>query len=125
MTKQGIIKGIDHISLHVGNLSKSAEFYGKFLNLKPVKRPNFDFNGAWFAIGDQQQIHLIEGRKGKVDSHNRGNHFAVYTDEIELVLSRLNTLGWTNFKPIKDRIDGYRHFFVIDPDGYYIEIVEK
>ena len=51
-------KTIHHISLSVTDLEQSGHFYGAILGLEEINRPDFDFPGAWYKIGDQQ-LHLI------------------------------------------------------------------
>jgi catechol 2,3-dioxygenase-like lactoylglutathione lyase family enzyme len=116
------IQELNHVALHVHDLAASMQFYGNKLGLASIARPNFDFNGAWFALGSQQ-LHLIEGHVGKADSFNRGNHFAVRVENIESTRQYLNKQGITYIGP-KLRPDGATQIFIIDPDGYNIEFCE-
>ncbi len=96
----------------------------KFLKLRSIPRPDFDFNGAWFEMNNKTQIHLIDGRSNEVHSHNRGMHFAV---RVQSVIDFQNEILETKYpieKPAKKRIDGNMHLFLKDPDGYFIEFVE-
>lgn len=52
------VDSIHHVSLSVTDLQKAKHFYGALLGFKELKRPPFDFPGAWYQIGDQQ-LHLI------------------------------------------------------------------
>ena len=53
------IKKFMHAGLIVSDLQKSRAFYEGLLGLKPnPARPNFDFDGVWYDIG-QNQIHLM------------------------------------------------------------------
>ena len=49
-----------HISLPVRDVSRSVAFYRDILGLTQIDRPNFNFQGAWFALGPDQQLHLIK-----------------------------------------------------------------
>ena len=74
------IEILHHVSLPVSDLKRAQEFYESILELEKIERPPFDFEGAWYQLGDRQ-LHLIvhDGstfRAGKeVDSHDI--HFAI------------------------------------------------
>ena len=74
---------LDHVALHVADVDASCRFYRDVLQLKSLPRPAFDFPGAWFRLGSQQELHLIGDRTEAVHSHNRGNHFALMVDDID------------------------------------------
>ena len=74
------IETLHHVSLPVSDLKRAKQFYESILGLEKIKRPPFDFEGAWYQLGDRQ-LHLIvhDGstfRASKeVDSHDI--HFAI------------------------------------------------
>jgi glyoxylase I family protein len=117
------IDSIHHVSLNVRDLEKSKAFYKDILGLQEMERPPFDFAGAWYAIGDGQQLHLIvyEGetlRQGGINS--RDGHFAVH------VRSYKETLAWLEQKgiPVDARPyakAGFPQIYVLDPDHNVIE----
>ena len=74
---------LNHVALHVSNLEMSMEFYGKKLGLEEIDRPDFDFPGAWYRLGELQELHLIAGRTGAVSSSTRGSHFALGVPDID------------------------------------------
>ena len=74
---------LNHVAIHVRDLEAACEFYKNILRLEPLPRPAFDFPGAWFRLGTQQELHLIGERTAPVHSHNRGNHFALRVDDID------------------------------------------
>ena len=53
------ILAFQHVSLAVTDLEKSKLFYSEVLGLKELPRPNFTTRGAWFKLGDKQELHLI------------------------------------------------------------------
>ncbi|MAG34566.1 MAG: hypothetical protein CL908_27160 [Deltaproteobacteria bacterium] len=58
-----ITKGTHHISLMTGDLEAAREFYGSFLGLAEIERPDFGFPGAWYQAGSVQ-LHLIGAPPG-------------------------------------------------------------
>ncbi len=115
------IERIDHVALHVADLAASSSFYETILLLPPLPRPAFDFPGAWFRIGSQQELHLIGGRQHEVSSHNRGTHFAILVSNLD-AWERHLTEREARFLPRKVRPDGALQIFVIDPDDHYVEL---
>jgi catechol 2,3-dioxygenase-like lactoylglutathione lyase family enzyme len=114
---------LNHVALHTRDLASSCRFYGEVLGLEPMERPAFDFPGAWFRAGRDQEVHLI-GRippAGHPPPHER--HFAFRVDSIESARSRLEKLG-LEFRGPKPRPDGALQVFLRDPDGHEVELFE-
>lgn len=118
-------KGIHHVSLNVTDLEKAKQFYSKILCLKEIKRPDFDFSGAWYEI-EGQQLHLIVDsdsqtiRKEKGLSSREG-HFAVRVE------SYYDTLRWLKQNDVEilekpNGKSGFAQIFCADPDGNLIEL---
>jgi catechol 2,3-dioxygenase-like lactoylglutathione lyase family enzyme len=116
------IKRLDHVALHVADLSQSMSFYGELLGLPPLPRPEFDFAGAWYRIGDTHELHLIAGRELPVHSHSRGTHFAMAVEDLSAWEAKLAEAEVTR-TPLRVRPDGARQIFVCDPDGHWVELV--
>lgn len=112
---------LNHVALHVRALAASCEFFQIVLRLESIARPAFDFPGAWFRLGTQQELHLIGERTEPVHSHNRGNHFALRVDDLDVWETHLQTVK-AEFRPRKKRPDGAWQIFVRDPDGHIIEL---
>ncbi len=118
-----IIKAVNHVALHVADVAKSVAFYGQVLDLQPMPRPAFDFPGAWFRIGTDQELHLIGDRRQAVTSHSRGTHFALHVPDAHAAARELTEKG-VSFSGPKNRPDGILQVFLQDPDGHYIELCE-
>ncbi|MBW8883429.1 MAG: VOC family protein [Planctomycetia bacterium] len=112
---------LNHVALHVADLDQSVAFYRDVLRLEPIPRPAFSFPGAWFRLGVDQDLHLIGGRDREVVSHNRGNHFALLVDDFD-AWEKYLTENNVKFAPRRMRPDGALQLYVIDPDGYYVEL---
>ncbi len=112
---------LNHIAIHVTDVHVSAAFYSQTLRLEPLARPAFDFPGAWFRLGPDQELHLIGERVQEVHSDSRGNHFALTIDDVDAWEQHLAQLG-TPRKAIQTRPDGAKQLFLQDPDGHWIEL---
>lgn len=118
-------KELHHVSLTVTNLEKAKDFYSNILCLNEIERPNFDFPGAWYTIGNQQ-LHLINLpesqtiRKDKSISSREG-HFAL---RVENYYDTLNWLSINNVTVLEkpDSVSGFAQIFCADPDGNLIEL---
>jgi len=112
---------LNHVALHVQDVEKSCEFYENVLHLKKLPRPAFSFPGAWYQLGEVQELHLIGGRDGDTDSRSRGNHYALMVDNIDEWENHLreNNIGYEERRTRPDR--AYQ-IFLKDPDGHAIEL---
>lgn len=118
-----------HTCIRVYDLEKSIKFYEEALNLKVVRRKDFeDFSLVY--LGDGESGHEIELTYNKgnepYDLGNGYSHIAYEVDDLEnshkyhkekgFKVSELGGLGDTE-KPL--------FYFITDPDGYDIEIIRK
>lgn len=112
---------LSHVALHVADVEVSVAFYRDVLCLPPMPRPEFDFPGAWFRLGETQELHLIGDREQPVHLHHRGNHFALLVQDLDAWDSHLDDHGATRL-PRRIRPDGAGQTFVKDPDGHWVEL---
>ena len=112
---------LNHVAIHVSDVACSCEFYTRVLRLEPMTRPAFDFPGAWFRLGTQQELHLIGRTTEPAEPDGRNNHFALRVDDIKVWEEHLQSVG-ASFRPPKLRPDGASQIFLADPDGHYIEL---
>ncbi len=118
------IKELNHVAIYVANVEKSVVFYQEILGLKKLPRPAFDFPGAWFQLGKNQELHLIGIRTEPVVSGSRSNHFALEVFDIKAWEDHLKRQNAT-YRPPKPRPDGVLQIFVQDPDGYWVELFAR
>ena len=117
------ILDLNHVALHVSDVAASVHFYGEVLGLQAKKRPDFNFDGAWFALGDVRELHLLEGREEPVPSHHRAGHLAIEVESVEDAAEFLRGKGLDLHGP-QTRPDGALQVFVVDPDGHWVEFTE-
>ncbi len=101
---------INHVSLYVGNLQRSTDFYQRILGCTVNKR-----DGNNQLVFGKNFLVLREGKPAaKVD------HFAIGVDNFnkESVTADLKTRGAT---PIDQQGGGFG-FHVLDPDGFPVQI---
>ncbi|MFP6764412.1 MAG: VOC family protein [Planctomycetaceae bacterium] len=115
---------LNHVAIHVQDVDRSCEFYERVLQLERIPRPAFAFPGAWYRLGEVQELHLIGGRDQPVHSHSRGNHYALLVDSMD---------DWENYftgneiayESRRTRPDGAYQIYVSDPDGHSIELCTR
>jgi catechol 2,3-dioxygenase-like lactoylglutathione lyase family enzyme len=114
------ITQLNHVAVHVRDVDASVAFYRDVLGLTLMPRPAFDFPGAWFRIGVDQELHLI-GREPSSDSIPRERHTALMVDDMPAWERHLRQRGIAIRGP-KPRPDGALQIFLQDPDGHVIEL---
>ncbi|WP_164102568.1 VOC family protein [Candidatus Laterigemmans baculatus] len=112
---------LNHVALHVADVAHSVPFYRDVLRLPLMERPAFDFPGAWFRVGTDQELHLIGDRDAAVHSHPRGTHVALEVEELDDWEAHLDAHNVERL-PRKVRPDGAQQVFLKDPDGHWIEL---
>jgi catechol 2,3-dioxygenase-like lactoylglutathione lyase family enzyme len=126
---------LHHVSLTVTDLERSRAFYRDILRLAEIERPPFSFGGAWFGIGESQQLHLIvhagatfRGERG-VDT--RDSHFALRVKSYREAVDHLRSKGYredaAELDPLRMRLQphataGFPQIYILDPDRHVIEI---
>lgn len=115
------VRELNHVAIHVRDLAESKLFYGETLGLPLLPRPDFGFDGAWFALGGQE-LHLI------IDTEHRNDprhsvHFALLVEDAYAAHAELTRRGVPIVSKPNPRPDGAVQVFFRDPDGYLIEMV--
>lgn len=127
------IETIHHIAIPVSDLARAKAFYGTLLGLKEIPRPNFPFDGAWYAAGTRD-VHLIVAndptfRNGKGVNMQDG-HFAIRVRSFRRALEYLEANGYGRnhedpLRSLRVTIDGptgFPQIHFMDPDRNMIEI---
>lgn len=122
-----MITGIHHATFITGDLAKSRAFYEDILGLQPdSNRPPMSFDGVWYDIAPNQQIHLMllpnpEAGLQRPAHGGRDRHVALTVSDFAALLERLNSAGvaYTLSR------SGRSALFCRDPDQNALEFVES
>ncbi len=113
------LTGIHHVSILSSDMERSVAWYRDRLGLKEVVRPsNFVTPVRWFELGEEQ-IHLIPADEPDAVSPR---HFAIHVDNCQAARETLQSRGVEIQETVP--IAGAERFFVSDPDGNHIEIIQ-
>ena len=110
---------LNHVALHVRDMNVSNHFYGDILQLPQIPRPNFSFDGAWYALG-RQELHLIVSPE-RDPAPRIDCHFALRVADAHAAHAALVAAG-VAINSLGLRPDGAVQVFSHDPDGHLIEI---
>jgi len=122
--KRPPIVGLSHIALYVHDLEKSRAFYKDFLGFaEPYSLPNPDgtVHLTWIKINDHQTIELFPETEAGTD---RLYHVAVETDDAQAMRDYLASRGVAVPEKVPTGKIGNKNYFIKDPDGHNVEIVE-
>lgn len=121
-----------HSMIRVLNEQLSTEFYRRALDLNEIDRFVFDDFTLIFLADPESEFELeLTVNRGRTEPYSHGTgygHFALSVGDLDGHHARCveRSLDPT---PIKELHTGnrlaVRFFFLIDPDGYKIEIVER
>ena len=115
---------LHHVSFAIKDLDASKKFFGGALGLSEIERPEFNFSGAWYALGDRQ-LHLIlesSHAAGERQRLSRADHLALEVRDVEAVKNALSDNG-IDFQLGSNSSLGMDQVFCRDPDGHVIEFV--
>ncbi len=124
--KRPRITGIAHAAFYVSDMAKARAFYEGFLGYQSpfsIPRKNPLEHLVWIKINDRQSIELFPGSEVSPEA-DRLYHIAVETDDAEGMRLYLQSKGVA--VPPKTGIGkiGNKNYFVKDPNGNTVEIVE-
>jgi catechol 2,3-dioxygenase-like lactoylglutathione lyase family enzyme len=110
---------LDHVSVLITDVERSRRFYRDVLGLKEIAKPRtFDFVVVWFDLGNQH-IHLLLKDRPDVQSPR---HFALRVADVKAARTYFREHGVRTEETTP--IPGADRFFIYDPDGNRIEIIQ-
>lgn len=121
-----------HSMIRVLDEARSLEFYDKAFGLKVADRLDFpDFTLIYLSnseSGFELELTVNKDRAEPYDLGDGYGHFAVSVDDLDAEHARFEAEGLAPRKLVEFAPAGEivaRFFFVADPDGYQIEVLER
>ena len=123
---------IIHVMIRVLELDRSVAFYEMAFGLTPSHKLDFEDFALVYLRNDENDMEIeLTLNKGETAAYTHGNgygHVAMCVDNLDTEYQRLQTLGIdptdiVEFAPDNNLLA--RFFFVTDPDGYEIEVLER
>ena len=121
-----------HSMIRVSDEINSTTFYQKAFNLSIADRLDFETFTLVYLSNAEAEFELeLTINKGQEEPYQLGNgygHLAVSVDNIEAEHARFEKEGLNPRKLVEFEKDGAllaKFFFVQDPDGYEIEVLQR
>ncbi|QRZ14386.1 VOC family protein (plasmid) [Paracoccus methylovorus] len=123
---------IIHSMIRVQDEARSLAFYKAAFGLEPVERMDFDnFTLVYLANAESSfelELTVNKGREEPYDLGDGYGHMAVSVPDVDAEHQRLTDLGLAPRKLVDFAPGGQviaRFFFIKDPDGYEIEVLQR
>lgn len=121
-----------HSMVRVLDLDRSVDFYETAFGLAIADRFDFDdFTLVYLRNGETDFELELTLNKGRTEPYAHGDaygHIAVAVDDLDAEHDRFKSLGLDPGDIVEFKRNGSlmaRFFFVQDPDGYKIEVLQK
>jgi lactoylglutathione lyase len=121
-----------HSMIRVLDEARSVDFYREAFGLEVADRIDFDSFTLIYLSNAEAEVELeLTVNKGRTEPYDLGDgygHLAVVVDDLDAEHARLEAAGRAPRKLVDFQNDGVRiarFFFIADPDGYQIEVIEK
>jgi lactoylglutathione lyase len=112
--------------------ARSVDFYRRAFGLEIADRLDFpEFTLIYLSNGEAAFELELTVNKGRTEPYDLGTgygHLAFVVDDLEAEHARFTEAGWSPRKLVTFEVEGKaiaRFFFVEDPDGYKIEVLQK
>jgi lactoylglutathione lyase len=121
-----------HTMVRVLDLDRSIDFYKKAFDLDVADRFDFDSFALVYLRNPENDFEIeLTLNKGESEPYSHGTgygHVAVCVDDLDGEHTRFEELGLQPGKIVAFEREGSlmaRFFFVQDPDGYKIEVLQR
>jgi len=121
-----------HSMIRVLDEARSVDFYSKVFGLAVADRVDFETFTLIYMSNEETGFELeLTVNKGRTAPYNLGDaygHLAVSVQEVQIEHKRLTDLGLNPGKLVELNRDGKLFglfFFITDPDGYKIEVLQR
>ena len=121
-----------HSMIRVLDLDRSIDFYDRAFGLKVANRFDFDGFALVYLRNDENDFEIeLTLNKDRKEPYTHGDgygHVAVCVDDVKAEHARFQSIGLAPNDVKEFHREGAlmaRFFFVQDPDGYKIEVLER
>ncbi|GAB5433668.1 MAG: VOC family protein [Epibacterium sp.] len=120
-----------HSMIRVLDETASVAFYKAAFDMEIADRLDFDEFTLIYLTAPEGSFELeLTVNKSQTEAYDLGNgygHLAVVVEDLEAARAKVEAAGGAprdivDFRPAGERVA--RFFFVADPDGYQIEVIE-
>jgi len=122
---------IIHSMIRVRDLDASLDFYDTAFNLKPADRYDFDGFTLVYLRNAEADVEIeLTWNHGRTEPYTHGDgygHVAVIVEDLDAEHRRFTERGLNPLAIKEFHRDGSlmaKFFFVLDPDGYKIEVLQ-
>ncbi len=123
---------IIHTMIRVLELDRSLKFYEQAFGLTPSHQLDFEDFALVYLRNDENDMEIeLTLNKGESTPYSHGNgygHVAMCVDDLDAEHKRFAELGFEPTEVVAFAPDDNllaRFFFVTDPDGYEIEVLQR
>lgn len=121
-----------HSMIRILEEERSVTFYTQAFGLEIADRLDFETFTLIYLSNAESEFELeLTVNKGREEAYDLGNgygHLAVSVSDLDSEHQRLTGLGMNPGKIVEFNRDGAllaRFFFITDPDGYKIEVLQR
>ncbi|KPF46392.1 VOC family protein [Rhizobium sp. G187] len=121
-----------HSMIRVLDEAKSVSFYSQAFGLEIAERLDFETFTLIYMSNAECEFELeLTVNKGREEAYTLGDgygHLALSVSDLDAEHSRMTDLGLSPNKIVEFNRDGHllaRFFFITDPDGYKIEVLQR
>lgn len=113
------VTALDHVSVIITDVARSRAFYGGVLGLREIAKPRtFAFTVVWYDLGGQHLHLLLKDQPDTISPR----HFALRVADAAAARAHFRAHGVATDETTP--IPGADRFFVRDPDGNRVEIIQ-
>lgn len=121
-----------HSMIRVLDEARSVDFYSRAFGLRVADRLDFESFTLVYLSNEESGFELeLTVNKGRTEPYDLGDgygHVAVSVADVDGAHARLQAEGLSPRKLVDFRNDDTlvaRFFFIADPDGYQIEVIQR
>jgi lactoylglutathione lyase len=126
-----VVKSIGHVAINARDIDKSLDFYKRVLGLPEAFRLNNADGGLWMVYvktGPDDFIEIFANATTAAPRRNEDEgmkHYCLWVDSLDATLKDIESRGVAiDTSKVKSGRSGCRQYFIADPDGVLIELME-